>query len=553
MIRKPDGVVIVSSWGLPEYYRESYYVLEMDSEEGRRIVVPGPGRIKKRSSTAAIEEVFRRYLGVERVELLVFVQDTILLQKIIENWNLYRNKILRREELENILLNALYDSKIEVARELGAKSSEAYRDIVRFVPGVISHVRGACLYTWRGERAYDVLRGTITLHTYVKLEELHSKLGKEASEIAVILDTTHGINYFASALKDGTLAATELFALKNVSNIRAVTVYHYNSDPMPPEAREEVPSLKLHLLDKINIVKDGKLYTSYLAPLLREVEVVHKEGRGLENFWREGDWNRILAPLSFYPRGLLAWALRATLDRGEIGCPEIGQLEQAARDIRIKFEQKGSQYKISYELGMRCPIIYVVLSSIPFRILQEYAERAREKRGKVEELWNYISEVLELLATKKDELPEVESLANILEKFLKLKNQFICFKLREVVELARKVLTEPLREINVYELENRIGQYLSSKRRGVLGWKEILAFKGVRTYREPRGRAYFIVYDDRLLLVPSLNRGIDKRNVYAHAGLAYSLKWLAINLGRHDETLLCLGEVKDLRKVLGLF
>ena len=118
------------------------------------------------------------------------------------------------------------------------------------------------------------------------------------------------------------------------------------------------------------------------------------------------------------------------------------------------------------------------------------------------------------------------------------------------MKIAEKILVEPLREINTCEFERRIKDYLKEKK--VFGWKEIKRDR-LKVFLAPNDRAYLVVYDDTVLLIPSISSGVDKRNTYAHAGLVYGLDWFSIDIKSGYEPLLCLGDAKCLKNVVCVF
>ena len=542
MFEDYNKTIIISTWGLPKNYREVYYVLEIITKNGGMDCVPRSKDIKKSSSTAAIKEILERKLNVKNIELLIFVQDTILLDEIRKNSSMYRGKDFSRKSLKDKLFVALYNSNITVARELGVNDPNAYRNIVRFVPGTLSYVEGLRLYTWRGKRIYDVLRGILMLYIYSKLKELG-----DPERIAIVLDTTHGINYFVLALKEATMLATELFVLDNIPKIKVLDIYHYNSDPITPDSREGKPSLKLHLLDKIRIIKDNKLYTSYITSILRESEAIYGKNGALNNFWRGTNWVTILDTLSLYSKGLLVWSLRAVMDDYKI--PAINQLEEAAESIKIKIRQQDSSMTISYDWGARRPIVYIVVLSIFFEILRKYANDAKVNIEIMKEAYKYISAILSSLSDiEEDRLNEIKQLITSIRELLQAEDKFICYDINEVINLAERILMEPLREINVHELKDRILDYLKGCK--VPRWKEILNCEGLKIYREAFDRAYLVINNDVSLLISLLCSSIERRNIYAHAGLAYGLEWLAINLKRSNKSLLCLRDVEHLKRIV---
>jgi len=116
------------------------------------------------------------------------------------------------------------------------------------------------LVTWRGgNEFYDVLRGALVYNILSALKKSYHK------RIAIFVDTSHGINYFVTALKEAVPLAATLYLIHRVANgepVERLDICSYNSDPDLAPSREcqsqtgaqkekteqtDVPSLKIHL------------------------------------------------------------------------------------------------------------------------------------------------------------------------------------------------------------------------------------------------------------------------------------------------------------------
>ncbi len=529
-----DNILIIASWGMPKSYKQSRYVLETevirDSEE-KRSIVKGINNAKYHSSTVAIRDLLWKKINVsrKRIGLLIFCQDTILIDYVGKKgfWtNLLKAKELRRSDLKKYMISKLYDQKREVAEELGVKEAKDYESFVRFVPGVITRVKEAYLYTWRSEQCYDLLLGSIILHTYKKLKQVP----RDTTKIAILLDTTHGINYFVTALKEGVLRATTLYAfnrfVENINNghikaLEKLIVYHYNSDPLSPES-EGTPSLKIHLLDKIAIVKNKQILLNNIFATIEER--ISREGlnglsKRLGEVWESVEWRKVLESLLLFSRGLLVWALRATFNISNV--PDINDLEESLNKLKLEFSSEKTEYKVSYRLTNRNPMMQVVEYAILLNSLKTLANKVACTNDIYTEGFEIMDDISKKLSTELINVGLYDEIQSIV-KNKDRRSEYICFSLEKLEKIAKLIYTSPYRDIIINEIKN-IKEYLTSKE---IKWNKISKHVYAESYKRP---AYVIEYNDMRMLISKLG-SIDERKVYAHAGLAYGLPWFALNL-----------------------
>jgi CRISPR/Cas system-associated protein Csx1 len=541
-----DHILLVASWGSPKEYKEAKYVVELEIVRDREIkrcieILDEPHY----SSTTALKNLLKNKLNIDKnkLSLLIFAQDTIFLSRIIENGGKYFDKIktISRYELKTEFLQELYEQNMKVARELGVLESAEYDKHVRFVPGVITIARGTYLYTWRYERCYDLLLAGIILHAYEKIEEIRKN--KSVGKIAILIDSTHGINYFVTALKEGILKATALYALGTsaeefddgaVEGLKEITVYHYNSDPIGLETNG-TPSLKLHLLDKNAIVKGGKPLLNSLFSVVEDQ--VSREGLEelsgqLNTWWRDVDWKKVVEALLLFSRGLLVWALRAILDVPSL--PHIMELKEVFNDIKLEFSNRDTSYSIDYkpEAG-RNPLARVVEYSLMASSLKKLAE----KSGCTSDVYNKGFEFIEKVSQELKSELEKEGLHEALQNIMKHKNEYQCFRLEKIQQVTELMYTSPYFDIVENEIKN-IDEYL---RRDIkdIGWRRL----NNHVYKERRCKpAYIIDYNYSRLLISKADKvSVENRVIYAHAGLAYGLPWFAFKLKENSNIILYLG------------
>jgi CRISPR/Cas system-associated protein Csx1 len=541
-----DHILLVASWGSPKEYKEAKYVVELEIVRDRKIERDiGSLDEPHYSSTTALKNLLEKKVNIDKnkLSLLIFAQDTIFLSHIIENRGKYFDKIktISRRELKTGFLQELYEQNKKVARELDVLKSAEYDKHVRFVPGVITIASGPYLYTWRYERCYDLLLAGIILHAYEKIEEIQKN--KSVGEIAILIDSTHGINYFVTALKEGILKATALYALGTsaeefddgaVKGLKEITVYHYNSDPIGLETNG-IPSLKLHLLDKNAIVKGGK---PLLISLFSVVEdQVSREGLEelsyqLNTWWRDVDWKKVVEALLLFSRGLLVWALRAILDVPSL--PHIMELKEVFNDIKLEFSNRDTSYSIDYkpEAG-RSPLARVV----EYTLMASSLKKLVEKSSCISDIYSEGFEFIEKVSQERKSELEKVGLHEVLQNIIKHKNEYKCFRLEKIQQVTELMYTSPYFDIVHNEIKN-IDKYLRRDIKNI-EWIQL----NNHVYKKQRSkRAYIIDYSySRLLISKADSVSVEKRVIYAHAGLAYGLPWFAFKLKENSNIILYLG------------
>jgi len=537
-------ILIVASWGNPKDYDPSVYLLEVEeisNSNRRRIVIEGDTERSYHSSTAAIRELLRK-IGIsnENIEMLIFYQDTILIDYIEDMFDLGKQKEIERSKIKEKLLRKLYEEVRNVIKELGVKDHKDYEKFVRFVPGVITRVECGYIYSWRYEHCYDLLLGAITLYTYEKLNEIP----KEARKIAILLDTTHGINYFVTALKEGVLRASMLYAFNRFiesvdtdKSLEEFTIYHYNSDPLSRSART-TPSLKIHMLDKIAIVKNGRvllntLFTEIEEHVQREcLKAIESE---LSIYWSGVEWDKIIKTLILFSRGLLIWFLRLSHEISKI--PDIKELEGAIDKLKLEVKVDRTQYKLSYTPSNRVPMRHVVEYAILANMLKDLGNKIMYKNNTNNIVVDTMKNLLKETGTEITKCSQ--DLYNELQGFVEGNRKYMCLDIEMLMKVLGKIYVSPYSDIIENEISEII-EYLNKKKKTL--WEPCP--ESAHIYVEPRTRSTYMIEDSNVRIIISMPMDLDERNVYAHGGLAYGLPWLAIHLIEIEKNInvLCLGE-----------
>ncbi len=537
-----DHLLLVASWGLPKDYKKAQYSIEVEKhhEKGyeRAEISISNSRKLYCSSTAAIRDLLEKKLGVRNLDLLVFVQDTILMRKVIGSEHLYFDKEYSRHELERDLFAELYSSNEEVARELDIYEAENYSKFVKFVPGVIAARKINIRYSWREKYIYDVLKEFIVFYTYKKL----ISTAENAKRVAVLLDTTHGINYFVTALSDGVLVATTLYALNRFVNkfinnkpqLDELIIYHYNSDPIYPSRRDE-HSLTIHLLSRIPVVKKGKISLARIRSVIEEpvsIEGFKTLTNKLSCVWRDINWKRIIWTLQCFSRGLIVWSLRIAIDISPL--PQEKEIENIIKNIKLSFRKDVKEYKIKYVYGDKKPISPIIEYLTLTRLLDNLAKKI--EYDKYDEVCGYIAEIIDYLKEDSMLRKELKGLINYLAKLkdtIKSRGKIVCLNVKSLKDAIETLYDSPYLDVNLHELKV-LEEYLLGKRE--IRWEQI--FDNI--YREPKTKQAFFIDQGDTKTIISTPDSVETRDFYAHVGLAYGLPWFS--LGMHDKVLLCLGD-----------
>lgn len=525
-----DRLLLVASWGWPGEYESAKYVMEVEELEEkhnvkRNILKDSDTRF---SSTSAIMYLLKKHLPNlrDKIDLMIFIQDTILLRQESSGSRLERylkTLEIERGELKKELYDILrtYSGK-KVVSELEEVSNKKFNKIIRFAPGVISSfTHKGILYTWYYKGVYNLIRNFVALHVYMKLLEFDN-----TQKLAVIVDTTHGINYFAIAVRDGVTVATALYATRRIFDekpLEELVIYHYNSDPFFLLGEKSIyrvtPSLKIHLLNKTFVVRSRK---SSLQTLLESAFALREK---IEVKPEDISFGKIMAKSKdSLLRGTIVWALRRIMNVGKI--PSEEELKNMYDKIRVKFSlgKEPNIRKITYTNIQ--PELRFVNLLILCRILRNFAEKIKvsdEIKGII------LSSIKKAIKNTSNESKDFESLLSDLENL-----KFMCFKFKPICKCAERFYDEPINSL-VYHEFNEKENFMKKGPK----WKAVTENIS-KLILQGKTKAIFIRKPIKAII--SLDKGVDKRNYFAHAGLAYGLPWILAEV--NEELILCLGKDK---------
>jgi len=541
-----DYVLIVAPMGALGGYREVKYVIPSRGSAGEE----KGGQDSDKKHWAVAFALYDYVQGVSK-ELYTFIQDTIIVN-LVKPQN--KEKPVKQEIIEQIkaLLNCndnnciIDENLIDTLLKLEGKTSEAQKTIdrlkelrkeakIHFVPGVITRWIEEVLVTWRGgNQFYDVLKGTLAYYILSALKEKSSH-----RNIAIFVDTSHGINYFVTALKEAVPLAATLYLIHRIADgepVEKLDICSYNSDPYPTPSREcqsqkggdaqkdkaeqadkETPSLKIHLVERFEMVythkSETETYTSInLYPVRSLVEDLFLTMglKGIVNYlnqkWAidEDKWMRITASVVLFLRGVLGWSLHIAHSSDKGMLVEIGE---AVKKRRIRIEQRSdkNEIAITYVWGSNRKIGTDVVT---FASIHSSLDRLGR-----------------CLATPKG----IEG------------STYVCYPIKKLEKYIEQFYAPPYREININELAS-VRDYLEGKKKSdessVRDCPEEKSRD--REYCKPlEGGKGFICGKKKD--ADQQAEGANPRNFYAHAGLSFELDWGAL---KEEGELLCFGNVK---------
>jgi hypothetical protein len=601
-----DKVAVFVTLGIPSQYHCVKYCVEYVTQGGRKVACSNECR---HISTVALRDFISKALQengkqLESLSTLVFFLDTVLLDLDIDMAreipqeskdcnqksrrelfiHILRDIVLqakRREDTGSYLIQEL--SLLGIPEECGRVIGEAVQKCLRavnercvaFVPGVITRASQGALVTFRIDEAYPVVVGAIAAYTLDKLLRITSA---NDESLAIVVDTTHGMNYFALALKDAIQLAAELYAYTMLLNgkPRKIVIYHYNSDPV--DVREAslsaALSVKLHLLSEIPVamptddVRSFRIVPRYV-PLFVEQAINSSQSVQTLIEWlaaRSGNllmcscdsvedaWRRVVYSALLFSRNLFLWALRQAYDISSC-CTSTGDLANDLIDrvkaivsnvisvveemkVKRKTEKRtpsATEYKVSYCISGNASDVLAVMLPILGEVLKSYAMYANVS---AKDVYDVIAGAQSCCIEDQDKeaLSFVQSL-RLDEEGKSIRdssnNAYICFEMDKVLNLAKKLY--PPQDLAILEHELRdIRRRIESTEKSKEKMKEESMGKDkTETKVETKSnkfKYYIVKLCNNTYVMVSYSTGgkINQRNVYAHAGLARGLPWFAV-------------------------
>lgn len=566
-----DKFFVFSTWGDPYRWYKVKYVIKCFKDHTKRTVTvyrKDSDAIDSYTTTGALLDVLetsKKYA----TKVTIFIQDTLLLNIIRKRsrksdeimYNIWSNvNKKKRIELKEHIICYIKDAKAfkEVLSRLGKEGE----NICVILPGIASFRNGACLFNWRGDKCYEVIRGGMLTHA---LKSLTHDQGKS---VGVFLDTSHGVNYFAIALKDTIPLACALYVVKRAfSNDESVQLrlYHYNVQPiietpsqMKDSQMEDVSTaLEIISFDEMGFRrKEREGFGSYFEEIREHVEksflnrtfndaIDFLENRlPWLNEYQENVWEIIAASVLLFARGVLPWALRVAGDLGLRFESLLNLYEKKLNEVEIRFEKKKlmkrgeTEYVATYEWG-GAPDVETAMLALLAAILREGFESVLS-HGSGKEIVS-VPEVI-------DETMKVIQNCGFLNKDVaekalqlldKLKEKYMCVSTSKLSEIAGITYPKPFSVIIQTEVNEQFKKYFE------VPPKEECCNGSVRILPEDD---IVIKCKNVEVYLPRYTDKPEERHFYAHAGLVRGTIFAII---RHiGEYYLLLGPYDPVLRVL---
>ncbi|MEM0267489.1 MAG: TM1812 family CRISPR-associated protein [Thermofilaceae archaeon] len=477
----------------------------------------------------------------------IFIQDSLLLNRLLQDDQdlkdeLFSKKALSRADLasclvrgswiysycEKVLLKEDWD-RVDEARRSFESFCRQIKCEITTLPGIASGRRDSYVYTWRGgrENFYRALLAGVVGYALKALCE-HAK----EDSIDVIVDTTHGINYFAHALVEGVSLACSLYLLRRALQPATITLSHYNSDPLLIRGFErEGVSVRVNRIaeEKIRALVVPRL-KEFLENYVAGFSSLEKAAESLAGHWSRGgctadEWLRALTSCLLLVRGALFWALALALQCRVPTLDEIlGRLEE------VKVEAKDKDEDEERRVGGDRAGVEPIVRSLTYRWSDGEGASPFVEVLLVSQIVRALSEVAEQLEAG----PEPHSiLAKCLREYSgeeEGKVREIAARLEQGEGRAPVLDLDRMRTVanHIYPLDTAsLIDYEIRKVRALLR-----RIRGSRpetsSGARKSGRKYLVHQGEGVKLIISLpEAGLDERNFYAHAGLASGTAFIA--------------------------
>jgi CRISPR-associated protein Csx1 len=568
---------IFSTWGDPHEWYEGEYVVKCFKDHYKRTktVYPGCGNtIPSFTTVNALINILKTLK--KHIILTIFIQDTLLLNMIKEQGkraeeieSLWQDgkkvkqrdeEEVKREDLEKFIFNYICDTK--PYKEISGIFQGREKDIYVILPGIASFRKASYLYSWRGDECYEYIRGGMLTHALKKLAQAIDET------IGVIVDTSHGVNYFAIALKDVIPLACALYVVKKgLSNAGKIQLhlYHYNVQPIIAPKREDKVSTALEIVSFEEMGfhrKEQESFGPHFEIIREHIENIFSKRtfEDVVNFlekrvpWLGGNeqnsdknkknsWELIGASTLLFVRGVLPWALRIA-----------GDLELGFEDVLNKFEEKLNKINIKFESSKRKPGEGVICTAtydwgnavalhaeaatlvLLAAILKEGAESALSRDLGDEA--RVIDEAEK--AIKNCEAQNKDAGEKALQLLNKLKGGCVSVPASRLSELAGIIYPKPFSVIVQAEIDEQFKKYFE------VPCKESCCNENVKIL--PENDIVVKSGDFEVYLPYYMDKPAQERHFHAHAGLVRGTIFAIVR--RRNEYVLLLGPYEPVLRAL---
>lgn len=366
--------------------------------------------------------------------------------------------------------------------------------------------------------------------------------------IGVIIDTSHGVNYFAIALKDVIPLACALHIVKRaLSNAKGTRLhlYHYNVQPIIASTEREGVSTALEIVsfEEMGFQRAKRESFGPHFEIIREriESIFSKAFNSVVNSLKERlSWlggnqqsfgELIGASTLLFVRGVLPWALRIAGDLG-LGFEDVlNKFEEKLNEVNIKFEsfkrkpEEGAIRIATYNWA-GAPNMEAATLVLLAAILKEGAESALS-RGLGDEA-RVINEAEK--AIEKCEAQNKDAGEKALQLLRKLKEGCARVSASKLSELASIIYPKPFSVIVQTEVDEYFEKYFGAS------CKEPCCSENVKVL--PDGDIVVKCGDSEVYL-PYYRGEPEERPFYAHAGLVRGTIFAVVR--RSNEYYLLLG------------
>ena len=546
---KYEEVFLFSTWGDPAEWESKDYYIECIIN-GKKTKKRFPSSQEKFFSTAG------SFINIlDKDKICIFLQDTLLINHIIESnielkkkieywWrdsqvNIKHRKDLFESILRYILNTEAFKNDFRKSSEISIKDKEDASKIFKILPGTVSYnYNSNYLFIWRGDDFFSYILGGILAYAMDKLR-LSGK-----NNIAVIYDTSHGVNYFALALEEAIPLACSLLAIQKAFTDTPeyqIHLFHYNSQPLISVSKaSSTPSISLDLVSykQMRFYKKQGFFVNngvFFDTLRTRIESILSQQR-FEDIYKRlhnkvpgiDTWDQILATALLFVRGILPWALhiarftKLNKDGEDLSIETI--LNQAIErletsEIEFTRNKEKFEYIATYRWNKQgTPDIDAITLLSLSAILKEASK-------KILASCDYINEIITDLEKSPTYSEDHSTVVDVHEIFKAESCSSI--ELDKIAELAEKVYSKPFSVIARTEIE-RIKSYFenpSSEKQSK--YYECWALKDFQIYVPKSGQP-------------------EERDFYAHLGLVRGTKHSIIQRRGDNDYKLILGTYDDI-------
>jgi len=527
---KYEEVFLFSTWGDPSEWKSMNYCIEyiINGKKNKKCIQSSQEKFF--STTRSLMNILPTNL-LDKDKICIFLQDTLLLNHILESkielnkrikywWRDSQGNIKHRKDffesiLRYILNTEAFKNDFRESSEINIKDKEDASKIFKILPGTVSYnYNSNYLFNWRGDDFFSYILGGILAYAMDKLRL------SEKNNVAVIYDTSHGVNYFALALEEAIPLACSLLAIQKAftgTPEYQIHLFHYNSQPIISKD-SSAPSISLDLVSykQMRFYKKQGFFVNngvFFDVLRTKIESILSQQR-FEDVYRRlhnkvpgiDTWEQILAIALLFVRGILPWALhiarftKLNKDGEELAVETIlNQVIERLETTEIEFtiNEENFEYRATYKWNKQgTPDIDAITLLLLSAILKEASK-------KILTSCEYINGIISDLEKSPTYSKDHSRVVDVHEIFKAESCSSI--ELDKLAELAEKVYSKPSSIIARTEIE-RIKNYFEN------------------TASEKQSKYYeCTALKDFQICIP-LRDHPEERDFYAHLGLVRGTK-----------------------------